>query len=102
MSTYPKSPYSSEFRRRVAKAIGLLAAIFAVVSFYQAYYKKWTVFLACFWTLVPPTWFYLEFFYLFDNRDDENKRQALKDRQELLRNIWAAVLALLLALYIRP
>jgi hypothetical protein len=98
---YNGNAYKATWRRNLAKTIGLLGALLAIVSIFMAYQKRWTIFAAFFWTLVPPVWFYVEFYYLFDNLDDKDKREALKDRHELLRNVWAAVLALLAALYLR-
>jgi len=59
--------------------------------------KKW---LLALWTLIPPLWFWAEFFFVNPPAGD-----AYFDRykygQELSKNVWAAVVALLLVFYFR-
>jgi hypothetical protein len=57
--------------------------------------NTWLVFLACGWGVVPPAWFLLEWHWKHSTTKDE---AGLKYAQELARNLWlgvAAVIALL-------
>ena len=78
----------------------ILAASAIIVTFIlvtNQTYQKW---LLAAWTLLPPIWFWLEYFVIRPPTDPESASfDRYKYGQELSRNVWAAVVALLLVLY---
>jgi hypothetical protein len=51
-----------------------------------------------FWTLVPPLWFWIEWMYLTRGMTPE-QLEDIKHTHDLSRNIWLALLAVLIALF---
>ena len=54
------------------------------------------------WTLVPPMWFWWEYFFLFPKafpNADSDERDRFKYGQDLSAKIWLAVVSVLLILY---
>jgi hypothetical protein len=49
------------------------------------------------WTLAPPFWFFVEWFYWFDNHANDKAVHNLGVAQDLSGRLWAAVLAVMLA-----
>lgn len=49
------------------------------------------------WTLIPPVWFLVEW-CLFSRHLDDREREHVKHLQDLARNIWLALIAVLAAI----
>lgn len=47
------------------------------------------------WTVIPPLWFFFEWFFWFDNHEAEG--DTLRVAQDLASKLWAAVLALMVS-----
>ncbi|MDB5578680.1 MAG: hypothetical protein JWR80_3856 [Bradyrhizobium sp.] len=75
-------------RRRASKSPRSKLHIFAPV-------------LIALWTIGPPLWFMLDYFYLVPSRplDKLPDVEAFKHMQELARNVWLAALAILVGAY---
>jgi len=53
------------------------------------------------WVLLPPIWFWVEYFFIYKNLDSEVRPELgqFKYGQQLSAKIWLAVVSLLTALY---
>jgi hypothetical protein len=98
--------YRSRPKAIVTYLIGLLSfyyATYVVVSLAVPGNKLETgeaLFHLAWWTLVPPSWFFIEWFIWFDNHDTPGAAQTLRTNQDLASKFWAAVLALMISLKI--
>ncbi|MFO1351086.1 MAG: hypothetical protein U1F68_10610 [Gammaproteobacteria bacterium] len=52
-----------------------------------------------FWTIAPPLWFFIEYFWLFKRFSDPDKLELFKHGQQVSASIWAGVVAFLIAFY---
>lgn len=100
---------------RFAAAVGILATVITaivyavsledVISFSRAdpasqpalpplFY--WMVFLAAFWAIVPPVWFWIEYYYIYllAPEDKRGSFEGFKYGQQLATAIWAAILVM--------
>ncbi len=61
----------------------------------------WARLLLVLWAVVPPTWFWVEFHYIWRpaNAPPSSGLDDFKYSQEVSRNIWLAFVALIAALY---
>lgn len=85
-----------------ALAIALVAAVtsFALwVSLPRTCYARCLPWIAMFWALAPPIWFFVEYAWVFDNWDDNKAVARFKDLQAHAAKIWAGILGLLTASY---
>lgn len=77
--------------------IGLLSAVALAVTVcigYSAWNSRTveTVYLlAILWAVVPPIWFWFEYFFVYKSCGDPNAFEAFKHGQQLTVAIWAAV-----------
>ena len=54
------------------------------------------------WTLLPPIWFWYEYFFIFSKAypsADKDKLDTFKYEQDLSSKIWLALVSVLLILY---
>lgn len=100
-----KSVYRSHTRAEFSFVLGMCQicyAFYAVLTMLsQKPSRREGIFHLTYWTLVPPLWFFFEWFFLFDNIENigyPNATEILKHGQEVVSRVWAAVLALLLSL----
>lgn len=81
------------------------AILFLLISVIGAFLGNWTddikKGLIGFWIVVPPLWLWFEFCFLFDRGKTQfsNNFEKFKYGQELTRNLWLAISALLLLIY---
>lgn len=62
---------------------------------------KWKVALLLFWVVIPPSWFWLQFYALY-RYDDPKKREyweKFKYGQDIASKIWLALVSALTILY---
>jgi len=79
--------------------MGTLAVIAIPLSLYLAVSKSdYRTLILFAWAVFPPIWFWYEYFCLYPVL--ETSLDDFKHGQELSRNIWAGVLAALVALEI--
>ena len=62
---------------------------------------KWKVGLLLFWALIPPAWFWLQFFalYLYDDPKKREYWDRFKYGQDIASKIWLALVSALTILY---
>jgi hypothetical protein len=80
-----------------------IAVIFATISFIVADLpadssKTLRGVIVAAWVIGPPIYFFIEWVFLY-KESDEYPLEKFKYSQELARNIWLAVTAILVALY---
>lgn len=96
-----ESHYKDESRSWLGRVLGAVAvpyaAILIVTLFGSSMTRKEATIHLCLWAMAPPIWFMFEWFVWFDNHPNKNAVDRLLVSQELSRNLWAAVLAVLLA-----
>lgn len=103
-----KISYDHYWDARFVIALLVIAlAIYTVIRFSQAGARTgwWSISLIVFWTIVPPVWFFIEYF-AFDHGvivDAAGKAvgqlDSVKTYADYASKIWAAVLAAVLFLY---
>ena len=85
---------------KVVIAAAMVVAVFVLVMTLRAVLRKeatakalWTHFV--FWTMAPPFWFALEYFWLFKEYGNKGTFDAFKYGQDGAHKFWAAVVALI-------
>jgi len=63
--------------------------------------KKDLLVLVGIWTIIPPVWFFVEYFYIYKRCEphDTHKFDQFKHGQQLAAAIWAGLLAFLFIAY---
>jgi len=89
---------STENFARAAIFLLLISVVGAIAGDWTDDIKKG---LIGFWIVVPPLWLWFEFCFLFDRGKTQfsNNFEKFKYGQELTRNLWLAISALLLLIY---
>jgi len=89
---------STENFFRIAILLLLISVIGAIVGNWPDEIKKG---LLGFWIIVPPLWLWFEFCFLFDDGKTpfSNNFERFKYGQELTKNLWLSISALLLLVY---
>ncbi|HXU47072.1 MAG TPA: hypothetical protein VN783_16200 [Thermoanaerobaculia bacterium] len=52
-----------------------------------------------FWVLVPPIWFWSEWVVFSSKMNDPREREHVQHLHDLSRNVWLALIAILIALF---
>ena len=92
------TPAKPEAKRTLQYWAGTVAVVAALASLIISYnIPAWRAFILCIWAIVPPMYFWFEYYCLYAPNDSLDK---FKYGQEVSRNIWAGVLAALIALKI--
>ena len=82
--------------RKLITLVGIIAIILVIGSIYVVTFSKlWAVIAYSFWAIAPPTWFFIEWVWLFDSRGDSRRLDKFKITIDLAQKFWAAVLVLL-------
>jgi hypothetical protein len=98
---------------RIQWIMGILGLIGMGVSLYLAKFgfglgfdkdnpfKFWQALTLSFWVLVPPIWFWVEYFFLFKRTptSDRGEFDEFKHGQDQAAKIWLALITVLLGLY---
>jgi len=89
---------STENFARIAIFLLLISVVGAILGDWPDGIKKG--FLG-FWIIVPPLWLWFEFCFLFDMGKTQfsNNLEKFKYGQELTKNLWLSISALLLLVY---
>ena len=83
-----------------AVAIGTITAVECIVGALLWQDAEWQRLFSTFvWTLLPPLWFAFENYRLFPRYGTPDKKDELKEGRDIASKCWAAVGALLVALY---
>jgi hypothetical protein len=103
---YSKFPWAISI---IASLLFVIAVFFVVVN--RNSVDKDTILLVKFiisaWTLIPPIWFFLEYYSIGKNYKESTDKtktslpniEAFKYSQELAKTIWVAGVAILVVLY---
>ena len=54
-----------------------------------------------FWTVVPPLWLWYEYCFIYSKDPNPPPLERFKYGQELTRNLWLAIITVLLLLYFK-
>jgi hypothetical protein len=94
---FPKFISTENFARTTIFLL-LISVIGAIFGNWSDGIKKG---LLGFWIIVPPLWLWFEFCFLFDNGKTpfSNNFEKFKYGQELTKNLWLSISALLLLVY---
>ena len=103
--------YTKGWRNWIVVAVGVLGAAGACYTVYlmfdspiEAEKPVWARNALIYWTVLPPLWFWAEYWLLWrsDVRSHaDGALERLKYAQELGRNVWLAFVALLAAFYFK-
>jgi hypothetical protein len=89
--------------------VGIVATILMLKSLYIAKYEFGVGFskedpvkmlqakILCFWILVPPIWFWFEYYFLYT--EGKNGMEELKHGQDQSAKVWLALITVLFGLY---
>ena len=92
-SVYPTRPNFS----RLVLVTGCLAAYFAVyglISIVNGHTtRREALGYLIIWSVLPPLFFFLEWFVFFPAFGDPHKVEAFKNGQDAARNLWAGIVA---------
>ena len=47
------------------------------------------------WVIAPPSWFFVEYYFVFDRKEDPDALERFKVGQDIAQKFWAALLVLL-------
>ena len=89
---------------RIRTFVLLLGLVVAAWGAFKAYHHPkdhlWLMLNTVVWSIGPPTWFMVEYVYLFPKLDNNPAhKDDLKYGQGLFKAFWAGIAALLVAIY---
>ena len=88
--------WGGPWRHRTIQVVGIASVALVITTVPAAYYcKNWFWGIYAFWVIGPPTWFFLEYFFVFGRRDEPHALELLKAGQDVAQKFWAALLVLL-------
>jgi hypothetical protein len=93
-------PWAKRLVARVATAV-VVAAVVTLVATVWAYVngkRDWIIVLAFLWTILPPAWFWIDYFVVFRRAGNLDEFEAFKHGQQVSAAIWAAIAVSLAAL----
>lgn len=103
--------YEEHWKNWVIFAIGLIAAVAGGITVWAMYRTpadakrpEWAKSALIWWTILPPLWFWAEYWLLCRSDPCASKVGELdrfKHAQELGRNVWLAFVALLAAFFFK-
>ena len=83
-------------RRIVIWIVGGASVVLAISSVCISLRSQyWYPRLYGFWIIGPPIWFFFEYHFIFNRKDDDAARDQLKMAQDVAQKFWAALLVLL-------
>ena len=89
----PKTPAAMKTAQYTLGSIAVVGAVLSLVISYN--FSSWRAFILCIWAILPPMYFWIEYYCFYDH---VVPLEQFKYGQEVSRNIWAGVLAVLIAL----
>ncbi len=91
-----QTTWGSKPRQYLVWAVGITAVGIAIwtvrLSLRSLYWYPWVY---AFWVIAPPIWFFIEFYFIFDRRNEPEIVALLKAGQDVAQKFWAALLVLL-------
>jgi hypothetical protein len=90
------------FSAAVVSATLLVASVITMVRAGDTKPKpSWATYVLLFWTVVPPVWFWAEFHFIWKTAPTSGSTslEVFRYGQEVSRNIWIAMTAVVAALY---
>jgi hypothetical protein len=88
--------WGSRRRQAVVWVVGIASlglAVWTVCLSLRSSY--WYPRLYAFWIIAPPAWFFIEFHFVFDRKDDPDAVALLNAGQDVTQKFWGALLVLL-------
>jgi hypothetical protein len=94
-------------RDKVVTALALVSGMAGFASVCVAVLHRANILTVCnplkpsivgVWVLLPPIWFWVEWVWV-SRQIDEKERERIKHMHDLARNIWIALLAILVGLF---
>ena len=83
-------------RRPLITFVGLCAIAIAIACFYAIpHSKEWAATIYMFWAIAPPSWFFIEWVWLFKSYGDAHRLNQFKTTIDIAQKFWGGVLALL-------
>jgi hypothetical protein len=83
-------------RSAVVWVVGVTSVLLGVLSILISLRSRyWYPRIYAFWVIAPPAWFFIEYHFIFDRKDDELALQQLQTGQDVAQKFWAALLVLL-------
>jgi hypothetical protein len=83
-------------RRTAVRIVGVVSGVLAALSIIASLLcRGWYPWIYGCWIMGPPLWFFAEYFFIFNRKDEETAREQLKIGQDLAQKIWAALIVLL-------
>jgi len=88
--------WGSESRRAVVWVVGCSALVLALPSIFVSLNSEyWYPRIYAFWVIAPPSWFFVEYYFVFNRKEDPNSLERFKVGQDVAQKFWAALLVLL-------
>jgi hypothetical protein len=88
--------WGSTKRQVVVWIVGLTAIGLAVTSIGLSLRSQyWYPRVYAFWIIAPPSWFFIEYHFVFNRKDDPHAIEQIKIGQDVAQKFWAALLVLL-------
>ena len=92
----PRPRLYSGWRRVLITSLGVAGVGTAVLSvFLVRISREAAIATYAFWAIAPPTWFFVEWVWLFDSAGDSHRLAQFKTTTELAQKFWGSVLVLL-------
>jgi len=88
--------WGSRGRQILVWVVGISAIALAIASIRLSLCSEyWYRRVYAFWVLAPPAWFFIEYHFVFNRKDDSQAMEQLKMGQDVAQKFWAALLVLL-------
>jgi hypothetical protein len=88
--------WGNDLRQRIIYGAACVSTLLVAVTIPASYFcEKWFYWIYGFWVIAPPSWFFVEFFFVFGRRDDKHALDLFKMGQDVAQKFWAALLVLL-------
>ena len=94
---YKKGRNIIPFLAAVVAVIGFCFTVYGVLRAIDEKNIKLMISLVCGWAILPPFWFWCEYFFVYrSKRSEDNSSKAFEYGQKISAALWAGVLAVLL------
>jgi hypothetical protein len=88
--------WGSKRRQAVVWVVGTVSLVLAVLTLWISLRSSyWYPRIYFFWIIAPPAWFFVEFYFVFDRRDEPDMVDLVKAGQDVSQKFWAALIVLL-------
>jgi hypothetical protein len=88
--------WGSSWRRVVVWIVGCSAIVLACITLCISLYSRyWYPRIYAFWIIFPPSWFFIEYHFVFNRKEDPDALDRFKVGQDVAQKFWAALILLL-------